>query len=132
MRAALSVAKMSERLAELRRQRALVQEHLAWLNGEILSVEKQLGPQNSEIAPPIKIVQLAPAHPPAAPAMTPSSLPPAGAAVEPLAEAIYEEYKVPPETLRTDVRKGCLLYFVGALVVLTLAVTALYFALRRG
>ena len=32
------------------------------------------------------------------------------------ADAILEEYRVAPDTLKTDIRKGCLLYFVGAFV----------------
>ncbi|MEY4940687.1 MAG: hypothetical protein RIQ93_2422 [Verrucomicrobiota bacterium] len=120
---------MSERLAELRRQRALVQEHLAWLNSEILSVENRIGAEDTKVAPSVKIVRLAPPRPPAA---APPDVAPAGAAVGPLAAAIYEEYKVPPETLRTDLRKGCLLYFAGALIVLALGLAVLFFALRRG
>jgi hypothetical protein len=126
--AALSVSLMSDRLAELRRQRALVQEQLAWIDREIVSVEKQLGAVPAE-GPPT-IVQLAPPAPKKPSPLSPAT--PAGAAVEPLAEAIYEEYKVPPEALRRDVRQGCLVYFAGALVVLALAVVGLYFALRQG
>ncbi len=48
-----------------------------------------------------------------------------------MATAMLEEYKIPPKSLDTDIKKGCLLYLIGAFAVLILGVTVLYFALRR-
>ncbi len=48
-----------------------------------------------------------------------------------MATAMLEEYKIPPKSLHTDIKKGCLLYLIGAFAVLILGVTVLYFALRR-
>lgn len=120
----------ADRLAELHRQRALLREHLAWLDREIA----EASPRGDLPAPPL---------PPAAPASPPAGVlptPPApvkaesAATVSPAAlapEAILDEYRVAPDTLRTDVRKGCFLYFVGAFAVLAVCVMVLYYALSR-
>lgn len=125
---------MSDRLADLRRQRALVQEQLNWLDAEIRAAE-----QRSPAAP---VVTATPPGPPPAPkppvpvsAVTPATVltpPPAAAsATDAMAEAMLEEYKIPPKALHTDVKKGCLLYFAGAMVLLIVGVAVLYLALRR-
>ncbi len=65
------------------------------------------------------------------PALTPES--PAAAAapeVAAAADAILEEYRVAPEALKGDVKKGCFFYFFGALGLLALGVIALYYALK--
>jgi hypothetical protein len=124
------------RLNELRRQRELVAEHLAWIDREIASAA------GGAAAPPAPAAQPAPA-PVAAPqpalrlvtprpqavAFTPAALP-TGPAPDP--DALLDEFRVPPDTLKTDVRKGCLLYFLGAFALLALGVTALYFIFRAG
>lgn len=122
---------MSDRLAELRRQRALVQEQLNWLDAEIRAAEQR----SPSVAP---VVTPAPPSPPPAPkppASAPVALvgtPPAPAsAIDAMADAMLEEYKIPPKALHTGVKKGCLLYFAGALVLLILGVAVLYLALRR-
>lgn len=109
---------MSDRLVDLRRQRALVQEQLNWLDAEIRAAEQRL--------PAASVAASAPPSPP------PASKPPAAAsAIDAMADAMLEEYKIPPKALHTDVKKGCLLYFAGALVLLILGVAVLYLALRR-
>jgi hypothetical protein len=129
---------MPDRLSELVRQRALVLEHLAWLDREIASATA------SGAASP-----LAPTPPPGiATANLPANLPlvettrgpaPAtggapvasatsGAAV-PEPEIILDQYRVAPATVKQDVRKGCLLYFAGAFVVLGIIVAILYFTI---
>jgi len=120
---------MSDRLAELVRQRALVQEHLAWLNREIANAAEAakattaappapLPPAGARAVPPTVI--LAPA--PAAPATGMGAV---------QADEIMAQYQATPANVKQDVRKGCLLYFSAALVLLGLVVTVLYFALRR-
>jgi hypothetical protein len=117
---------MSDRLAELRRQRALVQTHLAWLDAEIA---REAGP--------------APALPPATPATIPAAPPsvsdgalPALSATEepprmtPAADTILEEYRVPESALKSDVRKGCFLYFAAALAAVAAGVVVLYLLFR--
>jgi hypothetical protein len=47
------------------------------------------------------------------------------------ADAILEEYRVAPDTLKTDIRKGCLLYFIGALALVALGVSVLYFLISK-
>ena len=47
------------------------------------------------------------------------------------ADAILSEYRVAPDTLKTDIRKGCLLYFVGALALVAVGLTGLYFLISK-
>ncbi len=41
------------------------------------------------------------------------------------------QYRQEPDTLKSDTRKGCFLYFFAALAVVGLAATALYFYSTR-
>ena len=108
---------MSDRLAELQRQRALVQEHLAWLEREIAATGKAL----DQPAPaPLPVPTLA-----AASATVPTKPVPSEAHVDEL----LAQYRSAPGAVRQDVRKGCLLYFGLALVALVASVAILYFAL---
>lgn len=122
---------MSDRLSELIRQRALVVEHLAWLDREIADAKGKVDPA----APNAAVAVLLPATNPAsdaATALAPPNLvgpPPSVDAPVPETEVILEQYRVTPTAVKQDVRKGCLLYFVGAFVVLGIVVTILYFAI---
>jgi hypothetical protein len=119
---------MSDRLAELRRQRALVQQHLAWLDLEIATAAGS-APTNSPVSP---IVALPPS--PSVPAQALLSAPgvaqPRPLVQAPDPEAIIAQYRSEPTSVRNDVRKGCLLYFAGAFVLLGLGVMAMYYLLR--
>jgi hypothetical protein len=123
---------MPDRLAELVRQRALLHEHLAWLNKEI---DEAARGRSGVTAPNLAMERMAtPLHAPAeatpsvaAAAATPS---PATAQTSPTTEDIFAEYRVAPATMKDNVRKGCLLYFVAGLGLLFVVVTILYFALR--
>lgn len=97
---------MSDRLAELRRQRQLMQEHLAWLDREIAT-------------------ETGKAAPAAATPAGPAPVPPA----ETDADALIAQYSASPESLHQDVRKGCLLYFALASVALIALVAVLYFTI---
>jgi hypothetical protein len=140
---------MSDRLSELLRQRALVQQHLAWLDGEIADASGNQAPSPhapATFAPPKPAAPHLPASSPgylasqaAAIALHASSGAPAptlvvdeSPRVTAAADAILDKYRVPPDALKTDVRKGCFLYFFVALAALGAAVTALYFLLHRG
>jgi len=129
---------MSDRLAELVRQRALVQEHLAWLNREIAAAAEAAktaaaasggttdgspSPESS-LSPASSSAALRPVVAPSSPASEPAE------AEDP--DAIIARYQVAPGTVKQDVRKGCLLYFVGAFVLLGLVVAVLYMTLHRG
>jgi len=135
---------MSDRLTELRRQRALVQEHLAWLDREIAEAsgaDSSAGPvfppssAASDVPPPAAAVVVAAALKaraavPAVSATTPTPVP-ESPAVAAAADAILDEYRVAPDALKTDVKKGCFLYFALALVLVAAVVVAMYFALRH-
>ncbi len=120
---------MVDRLAELRRQRALICEHLAWLDREIGRVESSSPPSTAATSataesPVIKLDD----------GSRPLTVPKAPEASEPgqtdVADAeatrLLEEYRPTATALKNDVRKGCVLYFVAAFVLLALGVAALY------
>lgn len=117
---------MSDRLAELRRQRALVQEHLAWLDREMAMLE---GPVSAPVVPPTTSGSRSTNPITGVPTATGS----VGSSIttfkDPAADTILEEYRVAPTALKENVRKGCLLYFVAAFALLILVVAVLYFAL---
>ncbi len=128
-----------DRLSDLRRQRALLQEHLAWLDREItLATAETNAPADatsSPVAPgaplPVSVPPaggVSPALPAIAPAPTSSTVVSVPATVDP--EAILEQYRKPGGALHRKVRQGCFLYFAAAFVLLGLGVVALYFLLR--
>jgi hypothetical protein len=126
---------MSDRLRELLRQRALLQEHLAWLEREITAAsDKGVPPAELPLAKivvpptptPAAIPTLAHSGPVIATTGTTRPVPVTAQA----AEAILEEYRVPPNALQQDVRRGCLLYFAAGFLIFALAVVGLYFAIR--
>ncbi len=95
---------MSDRLAELRRQRTLVQQHLDWLDREIATVETAALPRD---------------HPPKpVPAAT------VPAAVTPPAT---EAYAPDPAATQQEVKRGCLLWLVAGLLILGAVFAAIYF-----
>jgi hypothetical protein len=113
---------MSDRLQELLRQRAAIQSHLAWLDREIAQARPaDATPAASPAPSPIPT-----AEKPASPvAITPHS-----DVSSPDPDAILAGYRQDSQNLRTDLRKGCLLYFFGAFILLGLGVTAFYFVNR--
>jgi hypothetical protein len=137
---------MSDRLADLRRQRTLIQEHLSWLDREIAAAEKNGGtawpaPAPTLAAPlPQAAAPLRPAEPPLvisppAPEPAPTSLlMPRNFGLRPqpaLPSATLGEYRVTPSTVKQDVRKGCLLYFAAAFILLFAGVGILWIIFRR-
>lgn len=104
---------MPDRLAELQRQRALLQEHLAWLDREIAA---ETGSK--------------PARPFAAekPAIISATVSRSSSTAD--VEEIMARYASEPTSLKENVRKGCFLYFALAFVALGLALAALYWHVR--
>lgn len=121
---------MSDRLAELRRQRALIQDHLTWLDREIAAEAQK--PAASGTGAAAVTTSATPA--PAEPQTTPLAARPATTVAAPTtpedAEAILAQYRASPDSMRTDVRKGCWLYFVGAFALLGIVIAVLYITLR--
>lgn len=138
----------SDRLNELRRQRALLREHIAWLEREIAGEEAKAAPTGPApqvpASPPDEVERGAPGARvttaegggrPSAPAV-PAEADEAGREitaddVESAADAVLEEYRVAPTDLQRDVRRGCLLYFAAGFLLFVAAVAGLYFALRH-
>lgn len=123
---------MPDHLAELRRQRALIAAHLAWLDREIEAASGKTDPA------PAPSGALAAQDPALATAIVAAALKAQTAAATPehpavaaAADTILEEYRIPSETLKTDVRKGCFLYFAAALLFVAATAVILYFVLRR-
>jgi hypothetical protein len=103
---------MSDRLQELLRQKALLAEQAAWLEREIAAEQARAG-----------------VTPPAAATAAPASPPPASAVAT--TEALFEQYRPNPQSVQQEVKRGCYLYFLGALVVLGLGVLAIYLVYRH-
>lgn len=117
---------MSDRLAHLRRQRALAQEQLDWINREIAEAEAPGGQKPIAAVPKTK--ETAPAL---VSAGVPVPLPATSAtAATPEDEEIIARYRVGTDALQKDVRRGCFIYFAVALFLLAVGVAILYFTLR--
>jgi hypothetical protein len=100
---------MPDRLDELRKQRALVQQHLTWLDHEIAAVTV-----NRLTLPPFAIRQGT---------RGPIPVPPGGTV--PIPE--LSDFQVDPADVQVDTRKGCILYAALAFLVLVLIMVAIYF-----
>ena len=103
---------MSDRLTELQRQRALIQEHLAWLDHEIAAAQ-------GRPLPPSTATQAAPANG----GLSTAKLP---AASGPDVEKIITQYQKDPNALTTDTKRGCLMAFGIAMGVMALAAFVAY------
>jgi hypothetical protein len=93
---------VSERSDELRRQRELLRENLAWLEREIAREE---GIAAQEAPPPQAPPRL--------------SQPPSSASASDRdrdAEAILAEYRTSAPAVESQTKRGCILYFAVALV----------------
>ena len=110
---------MSDRSDELRRQRDLLREHLAWIEREIAAES-----QRSETAPILE----APKE--EAPVFErPLDVPPPPVD-DREAEEILSEYRAQGASLAKQTRRGCLLYFVLAMGLLIAALFAFYLVTR--
>jgi len=102
---------MSDRLNELRRQRALAQEQLAWFDHEIAREE---GVDASAAAP-----------------LAQAAGPSASTTQEPTvndqqADRIIEQYRHQGRSIQGEVRRGCFLYFGAAFALLAAALVLFY------
>ncbi|HUJ43365.1 MAG TPA: hypothetical protein VLW52_07140 [Opitutaceae bacterium] len=104
---------MSDRLQELLRQKILLDEHVAWLQREIAAERARAGD----------------CSPPASAAPPPVTAPPP-AMTDREADAVLDQYRDSPQSLHQAVKRGCLLYFFGALAALGLGALVVYFASR--
>lgn len=126
---------MSDRLRHLQRQQAILREHLAWIDAEIV---RELPATTPSSPPPLvaksadsENVVASPATPPAAaqpPLLapsasvatpSPSSTPPALPAADP--DALLERYASTERQSPADVRRGCFIVFFAAFFLLTAA-----------
>jgi len=113
---------MSDRLEELRKQRALVQQHLTWLDHEIAAVTV-----TRLTLPPFAM--RGNTRPPVPSATTPAT-PKSGATRAPMsASSIPElaEFQVDPDDVHGDTRRGCIIYSAIAFLVLVLIMGVIYF-----
>lgn len=119
---------MSDRLRELHRQRALLQDHLAWLEREIKEADGTSQPNAAATQPHTATAQSP--SPPSASTMGLSVITPGPTATGSVADAILDKYRVKPTSVQQDVRKGCFLYFTLGFILFVLGVLGLYYALR--
>ena len=108
---------MSDRSDELRRQRDLLREHLAWLEREIAAQDGMApAPQPPRLVPPHFNVTASDA--------------------DRDAEAILAEFRRSAPAIATQTKRGCILYFLIAVGLLVAAVLAFgyyhYAGVRRG
>jgi len=107
---------MSDRRAELLRQRELLREHLAWLEREIAAEPGSAG----FAADPNHPAPEADMPLPRAPDLDPA---------RPDVEAIMAQYQ-PSVPVAVQTKAGCILYFILGIAVLVALITAFYFYLR--
>ncbi len=137
---------MPDRLADLRRQRALIAEHLAWLDREIATTASAQpaailpAPYPASIDTPAPVVSAAPLSPPPAFAGTSATPPPSAptmvggfrvASPAPLPGPIPEPLpETDPVNIRENVRRGCFLYVALAALLVVLGGALLVWAGR--
>jgi hypothetical protein len=101
------------RLDDLQRQRALIQEHLAWLDRQIAAnavtpaVLPPLTAQTASVPAPIRLG-------------SPQAIAPSGSGE-------FEEYQPDAARMESDAKKGCLLYAVAGFLLFFATLVAVYF-----
>ncbi len=122
---------MSDRLAELKRQRALAQEQLAWFDREIARESGQLP---AAALPGTPLTPLTPAVPVSTiPVVDSAASAAAEAAAARAADEILAKYEKNPQNAAQDVKRGCYLWFafgMGMLAIGTISVYVLYTYMR--
>lgn len=98
---------MPDRLTELRRQRALVRDHLDWLDREIAAAEPTAAQGTAPVAAP----------PP----------PPVFVTQDPVAPPATDAYSPDPAATQQEVKRGCLLWLVAGFVLFAAILAAIYF-----
>lgn len=121
---------MSDRLADLQRQRALAQEQVAWFDREIARETGKMTPAPSSAAAPLPSVS--PATAPVVPRPTAAAADEAAARAASEIIAQYEDGHN-PQSVAKDVKRGCYLAFFFALgAVVLIFLTAYFIYTRRG
>lgn len=112
-----------DRLAELRRQRALVQQHLEWIDREIDAANGQVARASNppEATPSSTLATPVPLRATRSATSSPATMEP----------WMGEEPRAAND-VRQDVKKGCLLYFAAAIAAVIFTVAVLYFAFGIG
>lgn len=101
---------MSDRLTDLRRQRAAIQQHLEWLDREIAAAQPGSGAAS---------VAAKPAPVPAAPPAT---------AAAPAPDSVLSDLGQPdPVNAARQAKKGCLLYLAVALVIFSAVILGIFY-----
>jgi hypothetical protein len=113
---------MPDRLDELRRQRALVSEHLAWLDREIQASDSTAVKPASHSAAPMISPVVTPMAVPAQSSTTASRL---RSPVVPAPD--FPEYKADPIATESETRRGCLMAAGIGMLVIVAAVAAIYY-----
>jgi hypothetical protein len=106
---------MSERLRHLHRQRGLLQEHLSWIESEIV---RETG------APPVTVTT-----PP-----VPVTVPLAGSSAEipsPDVDALIDHYAAQERQKPSEIRRGCLLVFSAALLLFAVVFASIWLLYYR-
>src|SRR5688572_30004792 len=103
----------SDRLIELQRQRALAQEQVAWFDREIAREAGLVGAPAAPVVPP------APSGFESSPSPSPFD-----------ADRIIKQYQGKTGSVRSEVRRGCFLYFAIAWALLGLGLLT-FWLIRR-
>lgn len=106
---------MSDRLKELQRQRALAQEQVAWFDREI--AREQGATSQPPAAPEIPFVRGG--------VPSPHNASPADG------DRILDQYRSSGTSIKSEVRRGCFLYFFAAFALVALGAVAFYLLWRR-
>ena len=118
-----------DRLAELRRQRALVAQHLAWIDAELIAAGAgptqapapgPAAPPSDSVAPPV-----AGFAPPAPTAATEAD--PALVLANTRADEIIEKYRATEALDPQSTKRGCLLLIGAAFAVVGAVMLAIYY-----
>ena len=118
---------MSDRLQELLRQKALLDEHAEWLAWQIAQEQAKSG---AGLAPDVLPAPAAPVPSPGLAAAVTAAAP-APAAMEAEAAAIIDQYRESTQSDQQKVKRGCILYMLAALALIALGVLAVHFMAHR-
>jgi hypothetical protein len=114
---------VSDRLAELQRQRALAQEQLAWFDREIARESRQTGPA------PVASTTALPSSPIISATVVEDS--PNDAVVARVADDIIAQYQQVPANAAQDAKKGCYLWFAFLMMTVVLFGVGVYLIYRN-
>ena len=104
---------MSDRLADLQRQRALAQGQVAWLDREIVRETQQVAAAGQTLTPAVV------------------SKPVVSTTSDQAGEEILAQYRQNPLTTEKGVKRGCYLYFAFAMVGVALFALGVYLIYSR-